>query len=596
MTEKRKLAAVMFTDIAGYTALMSKDEQKALALLRKNRELQQILAQKHNGEFLKEMGDGTLLCFQSALDAVHCAMEIQKSAKDNPDLNLRIGIHLGDIIYSDEEAFGDGITVARLIESQAVPGSILISNKIYEEVKNQPGIDCRYMKACDLDEEGLQIEVYTIANEGLVIPDLARSGSGPDSTGIRSGSRLRHFWEEARRRNVIRVVSFYAAGAYVALELSSIISDSLNLPEWIMIVIIVLLGALFILVAVWSWIYDITPEGIKKTPPAYVVEVPDRQEHAIEDADADLAGGKKSWFSRKKVFRRYLVPLFVLVLLLGFYFLKDRIFENWERVNKEAREHTEIAILYIKNQADPEIIKQELDLALEADSEYALALHTYAMVHRMEGDTILAKQKLHRIVASKPGYSKAWDLLASYAFWQDSFELAMGYSIRAIETDPGNTFAAYNMAIQSEDRGLNNQAVEWFRKAIVMDSSFTPGYSALGALYNKMNRPTEAILTLRKSLRISPSSMDNFRVYKNMAESHFLLEEYEKALAYLEQSKALNPDFPETEKCFARYYEASGDTESSVLHWRRYLALETDSIKLQETEQHLDSLRLHVPE
>ena len=69
MTETRKLAAVMFTDIIGYTALMSKDEQKALKTLQKNRDLQKSLAEKHNGEFLKEMGDGTLLCFQSALDA-----------------------------------------------------------------------------------------------------------------------------------------------------------------------------------------------------------------------------------------------------------------------------------------------------------------------------------------------------------------------------------------------------------------------------------------------------------------------------------------------------------------------------------------------
>jgi tetratricopeptide (TPR) repeat protein len=265
-------------------------------------------------------------------------------------------------------------------------------------------------------------------------------------------------------------------------------------------------------------------------------------------------------------------------------------------VNKEAREHTEKAILYMNNQADPEIIKQELDLALEADPDYNLALYRYALVHGMEGDTLLSKQKLHRIVETDPGYSKAWNLLASYAFWQDSFSLAMGYTILAIESDPGNTFAAYNLAIQSEDRGLNDQAIEYFRKTINMDSTHTSAYSALGSLYNKMNRPTEAILTLRKSLRISPASMDNYRVYKNMAEAHFLLEEYEKALDYLEQSKSLNPNFPETEKCFARYYEATGETESAILHWRRYLGLETDSMETLNAQDHLDSLRIQLSE
>ncbi len=92
MTEQRKLAAVMFTDIIGYTTLMSKDEQKALNLLQKNRAMQKSLAEKHHGEFLKEMGDGTLLCFQSALEAVRCAVEIQQSVTDDPDLNLLINL------------------------------------------------------------------------------------------------------------------------------------------------------------------------------------------------------------------------------------------------------------------------------------------------------------------------------------------------------------------------------------------------------------------------------------------------------------------------------------------------------------------------
>ncbi|MCK4990609.1 MAG: tetratricopeptide repeat protein, partial [Bacteroidales bacterium] len=104
--------------------------------------------------------------------------------------------------------------------------------------------------------------------------------------------------------------------------------------------------------------------------------------------------------------------------------------------------------------------------------------------------------------------------------------------------------------------------------------------------------PTEAIFTLRKSLHISPASMDNYMVYKNLAEAHFLLKQYDKALEYLEQSKALNPDYAETEKCYGRYYEARGEIESSILHWRRYLALETDSLEYLKAEHHLDSLRL----
>ncbi len=225
------------------------------------------------------------------------------------------------------------------------------------------------------------------------------------------------------------------------------------------------------------------------------------------------------------------------------------------------------------------MIKEELDLALTADPDYAKALYIYALVHLREGDTVLSKQKLHAVVESDPGYANAWDLLATFAFKQDSFELAMGYSLKAIESDPDRTIPTYNMAIQFEDRGFYDQAIELYRKTTQMDSTFTPGYSALGALYNKMNRPADAILTLHRSLNISPASIDNYLVYKNLAEAHFLLKQYDKALEYLEQSKALNAEYPETEKCFARYYEATGDTESSILHWRIYLALETDSME-----------------
>ncbi len=163
--EQRKLAAVMFTDIVGYTSLMSKNEQNALYLLQKNRELQQAMAEKQNGEFLKEMGDGTLLCFQSALDAVRCAMEIQESTKDDPDLNLRIGIHLGDIVFKEGDVYGDGVNVASRIEALAEAGGICISEQIHLLVRNQPEIDAFFLDEKQLKNVDHPVKVYTIHKE-----------------------------------------------------------------------------------------------------------------------------------------------------------------------------------------------------------------------------------------------------------------------------------------------------------------------------------------------------------------------------------------------------------------------------------------------
>jgi len=587
MAGTRQLAAIMCTDIDGYAALIQQDESTALDLKVRHRKVLHRVAAKFHGKILQNIGHDSLSLFTSAVEAVQCAIEMQHAFREAFPVPVKIGIHLGDIIFTGEEAIGEGIMVARLIETQSLPGGILISNKIYQEVKNQNGIDTRYIKACELDEEGQQVEVYAIINEGIEAPESSQKGVMLVSGGEGSGSGIRYFWEEAKRRNVVRVIAMYAGAAYVIIELVNNVLEPLNLPQWLDTIVILLLIVGFPITAILSWIFDLTPEGIKKTKPAREIE-------SVAQVAQPAPG--VNWFKRKKVFRRYLVPLFVVVLLIGFYFLKDSIFQNWERVNKKAIEHTEKANLYLDNYADPELIKEELDLALEADPDYDSALYTYAMVHRLEGDTVLAKQKLHRVLESDPGYSHAWDQLATFAFRQDSFDMAMGYSIMAMESDPGNYIAAYNLALQSEDRGYYDQAIAYFKRATQMDSTFIPGYSALGSLYNKMTRPTDAIITLRKSLRISPASMDNHLVYKNLAEAHFLLKEYDKALDYLEQSKSLNPNFSETEKCFARYYEETGETESAVLHWRRYLALETDSMELVHAQQHLDSLRVKSPQ
>lgn len=167
MTDTRKLTAVMFTDIVGYTTLMSKDEQKALAILQKNRELQKSLAKKYNGEFLKEMGDGTLLCFQSVVDALHCAIEIQRKVKDDPDLNLRIGIHLGEIVFKEGDIFGDGVNVASRIEQLAEAGGIYISGQVYRTIRNKPDIEAAFLGEKNLKNVEDPVKVYALTGEGL---------------------------------------------------------------------------------------------------------------------------------------------------------------------------------------------------------------------------------------------------------------------------------------------------------------------------------------------------------------------------------------------------------------------------------------------
>jgi len=122
-TPRRELAAIMFSDVVGYTAIMGRDEQQALRALKDHRELLRLLLPKFNGRMVGEIGDGTLTSFHSAIDAVNCAREVQASLQqDQPDLKVRIGIHLGDVVFSDNTVLGDGVNIASRIHALAPPG------------------------------------------------------------------------------------------------------------------------------------------------------------------------------------------------------------------------------------------------------------------------------------------------------------------------------------------------------------------------------------------------------------------------------------------------------------------------------------------
>ncbi|MCH8838807.1 MAG: adenylate/guanylate cyclase domain-containing protein [Candidatus Marinimicrobia bacterium] len=183
-TQHRKLAAIMFTDIVGYTALMSRDERLALQVLDRHRAILKPLIQGANGEWLKEIGDGTLSAFASAVEAVQCALEIQRSLADDRDLTLRIGIHIGDVVFKDGDVFGDGVNVASRIEPLAEPGGICVTERVYDDIRNQSDLKAQLLGPKTLKGVARPILVYAIElrdKRGKVIAteDQATSHSGP---------------------------------------------------------------------------------------------------------------------------------------------------------------------------------------------------------------------------------------------------------------------------------------------------------------------------------------------------------------------------------------------------------------------------------
>jgi len=165
--DTRQLAAIMLTDVVGYTALTQTDEALTLALLEEHARLLRPLFAEHEGREVKGTGDGFLVEFPSALQAVRCAVEIQRALHERNGavpvdraIHLRIGIHLGDVVHRGGDIFGDGVNITSRIEPLAEPGGICLSRQVYDQVWNKTDLPMTSLGKKDLKNVKVSIEVY----------------------------------------------------------------------------------------------------------------------------------------------------------------------------------------------------------------------------------------------------------------------------------------------------------------------------------------------------------------------------------------------------------------------------------------------------
>jgi predicted ATPase len=167
---ERRLVAVMFTDMVGYTALVQADER--LGLDQRDRYLS-ALESHHDafgGTIVQRLGDGSLSMFPSSLDAVLAAVEIQRELAAH-EVPVRIGVHVGEVIVEPERLTGDAVNVAARIESFAVPGGVMLSDSTYDQIKNRSDVGVVRLGRFRLKNVGRPFELYAISAEGIVVPD-----------------------------------------------------------------------------------------------------------------------------------------------------------------------------------------------------------------------------------------------------------------------------------------------------------------------------------------------------------------------------------------------------------------------------------------
>lgn len=172
MVDSRRLAAIFFSDIVGYSKMMSQNESETLELARENRETQKSLIEKYNGTWLKEMGDGTLAMFDTADDSVKCAIAIQKAIGAIGKYSLRIGIHLGDITIENNDVYGDGVNIASRIEGEADPGGIYISESVQKAILGRHEIETQDLGEFNLKNISYPVHVYAVKEDSLPKPSI----------------------------------------------------------------------------------------------------------------------------------------------------------------------------------------------------------------------------------------------------------------------------------------------------------------------------------------------------------------------------------------------------------------------------------------
>ena len=177
---ERRLATILCADVAGYSTMMAANEERTVRLFRGHREIFESLVNLHRGRIFNTAGDALLAEFNSAVEAVRCATEIQAALRTRNEhlapeekMQFRMGINLGDVIIQDGDLLGDGVNVAARIQSATTPGGICISGSVYDQIQNKLSLDFKLLGEQAYKNIAKPVRTYTI-NEGAAVTTPAR--------------------------------------------------------------------------------------------------------------------------------------------------------------------------------------------------------------------------------------------------------------------------------------------------------------------------------------------------------------------------------------------------------------------------------------
>jgi TolB-like protein/class 3 adenylate cyclase/Tfp pilus assembly protein PilF len=168
----RRVSVILAADVVGYTSLMQHDEQASLSKINHFENVIKAKSKSYQGEIIKSFGDGCIILFNSAVNAASCAIEIQRQLRKEPQVPLRIGIHIGELVHKNQDVFGDGVNIASRIEGMGVANSILLSAVVREQLYNHPKFQIKKIGRFKFKNVAEPVNLFSLSGDGLTVPGI----------------------------------------------------------------------------------------------------------------------------------------------------------------------------------------------------------------------------------------------------------------------------------------------------------------------------------------------------------------------------------------------------------------------------------------
>jgi adenylate cyclase len=561
---KRRLTAVLLADVVGYSRLMSTDEEGThLRLADYVKILIDPAVAKHRGHLIRSMGDGMLVEFDSALDAVRCAIEIQRgltaheSAVDaESQIQLRIGINTGDVIVDERDIYGNSINIAARLEGLAEPGQIYVTRGVRDQLLGYPNLSFEDKGERRVKNIDRPIRVYRVEYDRDARAKLAPRGLAALARSL-SGAA---FHPKARVTSLIGGV-LLAILAVLGMAAPTVWFDREPLPPRSSIVVMP-----------FNNFSGDSEQG-------YVADA------ITDDVTTDLARlkgifviarGTAFTFKGRSVDAREVGKECGVRYMLEGSIIRvgNKIGTNVQLIDTQTGGHiwadrfeSDISDLFALQAAvtgriaaslDIQLVKAEGEQAMEqpAANPDAVDLRLRAMAFYISGITpehmITARRLLEQSVRLDPSQAESWSWLAEILVTQylhrwnnagkEELKAADEAVSKAVAIDPNIAQAYYTEGLVRRAKGEHNAALEAFSRAVELNPNLPRALAEKGDALTLLGRPEEAPPLVEQAIRLSPRDPALGGFYWINGKAHFVAGNYSKAITWLRQSVALRPN------------------------------------------------------